>query len=119
MRNRNKDYSGSRRFVSFVSYAFTSILFDVVAYTLSSKVAGVVSTQYNIMFYFPSLGYNLLRKYALGNVSVNYGIINTYGLLLVLPVVTFFAGIILEKIIAHKFQDSGKYRKQWQANSEN
>lgn len=119
MRNSGSGNNGHRRFLSFISYAFSSILFDVVAYSLSSKVSGIVSTQYNILFYFPSMGYNILRKYAMSPGYPSYNSFNTTFLLLALPVITFVAGIELQRIISRRFRNLENYSEQWKTESEN
>ncbi len=118
MRNNKSGNNGHRRFMSFVSYAFSSILFDVVAYTLSAKVSGIVSAQYNILFYFPTLGYDIFRKYALNQSYLNYVSINTTAMLVILPVVTFVAGIVLEKAISLKVRKSEHFSDRFSDQSE-
>lgn len=113
MRNGNTGNNSHRRLTSLVSYAFSTILFDALAYALSSKVYGMVLNQYNALFYFPALGYSYFRSYFLNPGFVNGGITNFTDFILALPIVTFIAGIMLEKIISVKFRNSRKKSDGW------
>ncbi len=96
--------NGQRRFRSYLSYAFSSILFDIVAYSMSGKLYAFVTGHETILFFFPSLMISwtnfYLRLYGYAPYAINVVSV----LILALPVVTFLAGVFLHKISERKFR---------------
>ena len=113
MRNKQTDTAMHRRFMSYISYAFSSIIFDIFAYTLSGKIVGLLYSKQNLLFYFPSLSYNLVSHYAPNMGHFNTSLISMNDLLISLPIITFLAGIFLQKIISVRFQESRDLSEGW------
>ncbi len=106
MRSNRSENTVQRRFMSFISYAFSSIVFDIFAYAMSGKVVGLLNSQQNYLFYFPLFSYNLASLYVPNLISIEMSLANFRGLILLLPVITFIAGILLQKGVSRK---AGKY----------
>lgn len=95
----NKDQG---KFVSYLFYAFSSIIFDVVAYTLSGKLGAFILAHETLLFFFPTLTIFWVEDY-LNFYGYSYYAMSADGLLIVaLPVVTFVAGLLLHKLSFRK-----------------
>ena len=105
MRSNSAENTVHRRFMSFISYAFSSIVFDIFAYTMSGKLVGLFNTQQNLLFYFPSLSYNLFSTYAPNADSVNLSLVNLNDFIVVLPIITFLGGMLLQKVVSRKAEN--------------
>ena len=90
------------KFVSYLFYAFSSIIFDIVAYTLSGKLGAFIMGHETLLFFFPTLTISWVKDY-LSFYGYSYYAMSAVGvLILALPVVTFIAGLMLHKLSFRK-----------------
>lgn len=94
-----------RRVSSFISYAFSSIIFDVIAYSMSGKFYAFIEGNKTLLFLFPSILLSWTNTYLKLYGYTPYAS-NVISLLIIgLPVVTFLAGLFVHKITERKQKD--------------
>lgn len=89
--------SGRRKLLSYVTYAFSSIIFDAVAYTMSLKLSSFLNVSQSLVSTAQGFLFILPQRY-LGAYGISLsGFSLTSILLIALPIITFISGIWLHK----------------------
>lgn len=85
--------------MSYLSYASSSIIFDIVAYSMSGKLYSFVASHEGVLFFFPGVITKLLGKYLMAY-GYSPDVLSSVTVLLIsLPIITFVAGIMLHKAV--------------------
>jgi hypothetical protein len=100
-KNREKT---DRKVISFLTYASSSVVFDVVAYSLSGKISKLAETHAGSLIYSPSL----IISYGAAKFSsllFGTGLIGRASVIIViLPIVTFFFGAITHRAFSRRIR---------------
>lgn len=106
MRNTGSKATGHRRILSFVSYAFSSIVFDMVAYVMSGKLYGMFNVRASLLSPYPAMAYSILHDEMFSVETLGYNPFSLTALLIILPLITFVGGIMLHRIFSRKSGNS-------------
>lgn len=99
--------ANGKKIGSFITYAFSSIAFDIIAYTLSGRLLPVITSHETTLFFFPSIIFTIFNQYLIVYGVAHYTVNAVTFLLISLPIITFVAGIMFHKFLPSRNSKAG------------
>ncbi len=100
----NSEVKKLSQIFSFFAYAVSSVIFDILAYSISGEVRGFVLTHSVILFYFPLFMFPYLEDASLSAVQAYMfrGITQGELLIIGLTIFAFLLGILAHRHVTEK-----------------